>query len=560
MQDQTKPIIKQLLNNKEITALRIEYSDLVFICRIAEPIKDFLVINFSDRTQSFGMLPSGFLKRGGQPRHKETILGREIDRVIRPLINEAKIVDIYTISRDKNLSNDRMVQYILQGMSEILLLKKYIDEPLNIIRLDIPNVKFGVVTLYKNFIIGLSIQSNGVNYKDIAKQIQANCPNFTNMGWKYQGIENKIEPGVNYRKNYLQVTKTVLDYFFDTGKSKDINFFLEMYPDFYDGMKFAYLNEIKNGNRIGGRNSFTDVRTRVVEDDTFAGVNNRFSIVGYVGAPASEAYEKGMVIRASISCNPLNTSQILDATDYDEKYDDFIVHYYNCAISHPEFVGKRVSKRELGHANLIKSGLNNFDGVEGMVISIDAEVMIPNGGTSMFSTTLGSILLYNAGLTDKVITGNSSGLILKDNSIHRLSDITYTEDLFGMCDIKVSSHEDNIYAIQADFKDIKALHISILEEFLSISIQDNKKIYNQISKYINRSLINLPIPKVYVYKTKDSKNVGKFIGKMGVNIKEFTSKFNVSVDVEDLKLKIFSDQEISEECKSALKSLNFIED
>ena len=554
MQDQKQPIITQLINNKNTIALKIEYSDFVFICRIADPIKDFLVINFSDRTQSFGMLPSGFLKRGGQPRHKETILSREIDRVIRPLINEPKLVDIYTVSRDKHLSNDKMVKYILQGVSEILLLKKYIDEPLNIILLEIPGVNFGVVTLYKNFVIGLSIQSNGVNYKDVVEYIKKNTRDFNNLGWKYQGIEEKIQEG----GNYFQVCKTIMDYILDTGRQNDVNYFLNLYPNYYDGMKVVYLEKLQT-NRVGGRKGLREIRSRIIEKDSFPGIKNKFSIIGHVGAPTTESYSKGMVIRASISSNPLNTSQILDSTDYDEKYDDFIIHYYNMGLSHDEFIAKRVSKRELGHAQLVKSSLSNFSSVDGTVVSMDFEVLVPNGGTSMFSTTLGSILLYNAGLKDIVITGSSSGMILKDGNVHRISDITYTEDLFGMCDVKISSQGDNIYASQADFKDIQSLHISILEEFISMSIEDNKKIYNQISEYLDRS-INLPIPKVYIYKTKDSKNIGKFIGKGGSNIKDFTSKFNLTVDVEELSLKIYSEGELSSDCIKELKRLEFNKD
>ncbi|EPP29700.1 polyribonucleotide nucleotidyltransferase, partial [Chlamydia psittaci 84-8471/1] len=86
-------------------------------------------------------------------------------------------------------------------------------------------------------------------------------------------------------------------------------------------------------------------------------------------------------------------------------------------------------------------------------IRIESSITESNGSSSMASVCGGCLALMDAGVPIKTpIAGIAMGLILDDDHVTILSDISGLEDHLGDMDFKVAGNTEGITAFQMDIK------------------------------------------------------------------------------------------------------------
>jgi polyribonucleotide nucleotidyltransferase len=134
-----------------------------------------------------------------------------------------------------------------------------------------------------------------------------------------------------------------------------------------------------------------------------------------------------------------------------------------------------------------------------------------------------------------MVSGVAMGLI-KDSSgnCHIFTDISGSEDAFGLMDFKVTGTETGVMAIQMDIKDKVGLTRELLGQALEQARVGRLHILNEMKKTMKSSRENVAdhAPRVTFLRVPQDK-IGAIIGPGGKNIKDIIARTGAQIDIED---------------------------
>jgi len=195
------------------------------------------------------------------------------------------------------------------------------------------------------------------------------------------------------------------------------------------------------------------------------------------------------------------------------------------------------SRREIGHGALAERALEpviptqeNFP----YTIRVVSEVLSSNGSTSMASVCGSTLSLMDAGVPIIApVAGIAMGLVTEKDKYAILTDIAGVEDFNGDMDFKIAGTKKGITAIQLDIK-ISGLTEQIIKETLERAKTAREIILEKMLEVIpaSREKISKYAPRVAVLHVEPEK-IGEIIGPGGRMIRKIMELTKAQIDIED---------------------------
>src|SRR3990167_5599376 len=215
------------------------------------------------------------------------------------------------------------------------------------------------------------------------------------------------------------------------------------------------------------------------------------------------------------------------------------MHHYNFP---PYSVGevrpmRGPGRREIGHGALAERSLapiipskDEFP----YTIRLVSEILSSNGSSSMASTCGSTLSLMDAGVPiKKPVAGVAMGIITDGTQHKVLSDIQGIEDHFGDMDFKVTGTADGITAMQMDVK-IDGLTPDALEKALVQAKENRLFIIGKMNETIAAPRTNLsPYAPRIITLMIDPGKIRDVIGPGGKIINQIIDETGVAIDIED---------------------------
>jgi polyribonucleotide nucleotidyltransferase len=187
-------------------------------------------------------------------------------------------------------------------------------------------------------------------------------------------------------------------------------------------------------------------------------------------AHGSSLFTRGMTQALNIvTLAPLSYAQMVDTmeTEGERRY----LHHYNApgyTVGEVRRLGSP-GRREIGHGYLAERALTAVLPEEAdfpYTMRSVTEIMSQNGSTSMAATCSSCLALMDAGVPLKrPVSGIAMGLMVDGDKHYVLSDIADAEDFAGDMDFKTAGTEKGITALQMDMK-VHGLKVDVLEKAL----------------------------------------------------------------------------------------------
>ena len=271
----------------------------------------------------------------------------------------------------------------------------------------------------------------------------------------------------------------------------------------------------------------------------------------------SSLFTRGLTQALNIvTLAPLSYAQLVDTmevTDGERRY----MHHYN-APGYTVGEIKRLGapgRREVGHGYLAERALlPMLPDKEDFPYAIRSvtEIMSQNGSTSMAATCSSCLALMDAGVPLKhPVSGVAMGLIVDGDRHFVLTDLADQEDFAGDMDFKCTGTTEGITALQMDMK-VHGLPVDILRDALKQAKQGRAKILTHMLQTIAepRAELSPYAPRIEKLLVNPDK-IGSIIGKGGETINKITSETGVEIDIDESGLVTFASTN-SEKMKRAI--------
>jgi polyribonucleotide nucleotidyltransferase len=564
---------------------------------VSAPTQEFpgflpLTVDYRELFSAAGKIPGGYHKREGKPSDREVLIGRLIDRTIRPLFpmryfDQLQILStVYSVDKEHTPSNLGLLASSLAlsisqipfmgpvAMVEIGRLDgKWVVNPLydaslkSDVRLVVAGTDEGVAMVEgsstemseSEFVEALTLAHEKIKIliawqkeiqAEIGKAKQEIPDPYAWQEWQKrvedyltsERIKSVYIPDKVQRNAQLD---SLREAFLKTHESL-IKAGSEMLPKVIQYI-FDRVLEIKVteyiftiSKRIDGR-AFDQIRPISVE-------------VGLLPCTHGSAlFTRGRTqALVSVTLGGGQDEQKIDnIMDGEENSGAFMLHYNFPPFSVGEVKPLRgPGRREIGHGYLAASALRRMLPSRTdfpYTIRIVADMLESDGSTSMATVCGSTMALMQAGVPIKnMVSGIAMGLLKSiDGKFTVLSDISGFEDAFGLMDFKVAGTETGITAIQMDIKYKGGLPTSIFNGALEQAKKGRIHILGEMKKVMsapNPTLSDL-VPKLITVKINTDK-IGAVIGTGGKVIREIIEKTGTSIDIEpDGLVKIFGGPE-----------------
>ncbi|MBR4110827.1 MAG: polyribonucleotide nucleotidyltransferase [Clostridia bacterium] len=590
----------------------VRYGDTVVIVNVTasksprEGIDFFpLSVDYEERLYSVGRIPGSFTKREGKPADKAILVGRAIDRPIRPLfpkdLRNDVCVNAMVLCVDPDCSPEVAAQI---GTSAALSIS---DIPFNG-----PTAAVSVGYVDGEIVINPTLEQrerNKLNLtvagtKDKVSMIEAGADQIPEdlmlqaIERGHQEIARIAEFIENIQKEigkekftyesadvdhdfYEELSAFAKDKMYNALQAVDkeeresnleklnqeiADYFVEKYGEDFDAkaMKLAdaiYKLEkktvrymiLEEQKRVDGR-GIDEIRPLSAEVDILPRTHG------------SALFSRGQTqVLSVVTLGTVADEQELDGLD--EETSKRYIHHYNFP---PYSVGEArpsrgPGRREIGHGALAERALvpvipsqDEFP----YTIRVVSEVLSSNGSTSQGSICGSTLSLMAAGVPIKEpVAGISTGLVTDENDRNRyvmITDIQGIEDFFGDMDFKVAGTKNGITAIQVDIK-IDGLTMDIIKQ--AFERTKNARMYildNIMLKAIPeaRKEISKYAPKILTMSINPDK-IKDVIGSGGKTINKIIAETGAKIDIED-DGRVFIAAEDTEAADRAVKMIKDI--
>lgn len=550
-----------------------------------------LSVDYEEKFYAAGKISgSKFIKREGKPADEAILIGRLIDRPIRPLFpkNCRREVQVVTtvLSMDPNFRPDMIA--MLAASSALMLAGLPFDGPIAGVRIGRLNGEFkaflspeerekspldlvvackdGKVMMVeagadevpeamiveamhwavKNVQPVLDLQRELAEKAGVAPvdcEMHYTEEELQAQSEVNQWLEGKL--GDNLRGNVLErnekteALRDSMDADFaekfgegDTEEAKQADYADRLQKLYHEAFELAIHNEVRrsiveDGVRPDGR-SLTEVRPLSSQVDVLPRVHG------------SALFTRGLTQALNaVTLAPLSFAQIVDTmevTDGKRRY----MHHYNApsyTVGEPGRIGAP-GRREVGHGYLAERALIPVIPSEEdfpYAIRSVTEIMSQNGSTSMAATCSSCMALMDAGVPLKrPVSGVAMGLILADDGTpHILTDLMDAEDFAGHMDFKITGTTEGVTALQMDMK-VHGLPVDILEKAIDQSHAGRLHILEHMLSVIPapKGQLSQYAPRIEKLMISPDK-IGTVIGKGGETINKITSETGATIDIDD---------------------------
>ena len=563
-----------------------------------------LSIDYEEKWYASGRISgSRFIKREGRPSDDAILIGRLIDRPIRPLFpkgyrEEVQVVTT-VLSADPEFRPDMIA--MIAASSALHLAGVPFDGPVAGLRIGKINGEFKaflspeeqekspldlVVAGIESGITMVEAGANEVPEEEI----------IAGLAWAYENFQPAIKLQNELRTKYIEAgyfeehafelvlpNEEILKEVEEWTDGKFDSKIRETYPKynqniaeirdkFHAEMLEKFGEEVYEEIRKEYDEAFTlavhkAVRKGIIEDgerpdgrelDEIRPLSSEIDFLPR--AHGSSLFTRGVTQAMNIvTLAPLSYSQLVDTMEFNE-IERRYMHHYNApgyTVGEPRRLGSP-GRREIGHGYLAQRALEAvLPSVEDFPYAIRSvtEIMSQNGSTSMAATCSSCMALMSAGVPLKnPVSGIAMGLMMDGETPYILSDIADAEDFAGDMDFKCTGSKNGITALQMDMK-VHGLPVSVLEKAILTSRKGREHILRHMLSVISEPKKSLSpyAPRIEKIKINPEK-IGAIIGKGGETINKITSETGAEVDIKEDGLTTIA----SSNAEQIEKALNWI--
>lgn len=345
--------------------------------------------------------------------------------------------------------------------------------------------------------------------------------------WLDGKMGDKLRAPMAERHERMHVLRTDLLAHFEEKLGERYEEFKREYEDAFAAAanKDVRKGILEDGVRPDGR-KFTEIRP----------LSSEVSLLPR--AHGSSLFTRGLTQSLNIvTLAPMSYAQVVDTMERDEE--KRYMHHYNApgyTVGEIRRLGSP-GRREIGHSALAERALLPvLPDVEVFPYAIRSvtETTSQNGSTSMAATCSSCLALMDAGVPlKKPVSGIAMGLMIEGDNVIILSDIADAEDFAGDMDFKVTGTTNGITALQMDMK-VHGLPIEILKKALMQGKEGRAYILDHMLSTIAepRKELSPYAPRVESIKINPDK-IREVIGKGGEMIQKITGETGAEIDIKD---------------------------
>jgi len=569
---------------RSTAAVLVRYGDTVILATAmvsGKPLAGFdyfpLSIDYEEKMYAAGKISgSRFIKREGRPSDEAILIGRLIDRLIRPLWPKGyrhEVQGVSTVlSLDPSFRPDAIAMIAMSAA--FMLTGAPFDGPVAGLRVGIKDGKMaafmsreelaaGVLDLFvagtKDAVMmveaganeaseeqivealqfaqaamqpAIALQEQLVEKVGVAKQeYELSLPSEDILHEVNEWLEGKL--GANIRGPYAERHEKM-----HVIREDLMTHFAEKLGDEWEDTKRDYEDAFAAAAN-------QDVRTGILEDGLrpdgrgLAEIRTLSSQVGLLPrAHGSSLFTRGMTQGLNIvTLAPLSFAQMVDTME--QEGERRYMHHYNApgyTVGDIKRLGSP-GRREIGHGYLAERALLPMLPSEAdfpYAIRAVTEIMSQHGSTSMAATCSSCLALMDAGVPLKApVSGIAMGLLIEGDKVIVLSDIADAEDFAGDMDFKVTGTSKGITALQMDMK-VHGLPVDVLRQALEQAKGGRAHILEHMLTTLAepRKELSPYAPRVESITINPDK-IREVIGKGGETIQKITAETGAQIDIQD---------------------------
>ena len=540
-----------------------------------------LSIDYEERFYAAGKISgSRFIKREGRPSDEAVLIGRLIDRPIRPLFPKGYRQEVQVVATVLSMDPDFRpdVVAMIAASSALMLTGTPFDGPVAGLRVGRVNGEFKAFLtpeereqsdldlVVAGIASGITMVEAGA--KEVSEEVIVDA-----MAWAHQMMQPaialqrelaaKVAPtsqeyelvlpdeaiqqtadewvdgklGEKIRRPYPERNEVVneIRWAFHEAMAEKLGLSAEEYDEVRDEYDEAFTLALHK-----------DVRRGIVEDGkrpdgrALTEIRPLSSEVGLLPrAHGSSLFTRGVTQGMNIvTLAPLSYAQLVDTMEVNDGERRYM-HHYNApgyTVGEVKRMGSP-GRREIGHGYLAERALTPvLPSEEDFPYAIRSvtEIMSQNGSTSMAATCSSCLALMDAGVPlSAPVSGIAMGLMMDGDTPYVLSDIADAEDFAGDMDFKVTGTAKGITALQMDMK-VHGLPVAVLRQAIEQSKAGRAHILQHMLSVLPapREALSPYAPRIEKLKI-DPDKIGAVIGKGGEVINKITSETGAEVDIKE---------------------------
>ena len=540
-----------------------------------------LSIDYEEKFYAAGKISgSRFIKREGRPSDEAVLIGRLIDRPIRPLFPKGYRQEVQVVATVLSMDPDFRpdVVAMIAASSALMLTGTPFDGPVAGLRVGRVNGEFKAFLtpeerersdldlVVAGIASGITMVESGA--KEVSEEVIVDA-----MAWAHQMMQPaiqlqrelaaKVAPtpqeyelvlpdetiqqtadawvdgklGEKIRRPYPERNEVVneIRWAFHEAMAEKLGLGAEEYDEVRDEYDEAFTLALHK-----------DVRRGIVEDNmrpdgrALTEIRPLSSEVGLLPrAHGSSLFTRGVTQGMNIvTLAPLSYAQLVDTMEVNDGERRYM-HHYNApgyTVGEVKRMGSP-GRREIGHGYLAERALTPvLPSEEDFPYAIRSvtEIMSQNGSTSMAATCSSCLALMDAGVPlSAPVSGIAMGLMMDGDTPYVLSDIADAEDFAGDMDFKVTGTAKGITALQMDMK-VHGLPVAVLRQAIEQSKAGRAHILQHMLSILPepREALSPYAPRIEKLKI-DPDKIGAVIGKGGEVINKITSETGAEVDIKE---------------------------
>jgi len=537
-----------------------------------------LSIDYEEKFYAAGKISgSRFIKREGRPSDEAILIGRLIDRPIRPLFPKGYRQEVQVVasvlSMDPNFRPDSIA--MIAASAALMLTGTPFDGPVAGLRVGRINGEFkAFLTAEQRENSDLDLVVAGI--ESGITMVEAGADQVSEetiaeaLAWAFE----QYQPAIKLQRELADLIKPEAQQYELVLPNEDIQKEVDAWVEgkLGEGLRRPYpeRNELVNqlrwdfheqmAEKVGDTyaelrdeydEAFTsalhkDVRKGIVESQTRPdgrGLDEIRPLSSEVGllprAHGSSLFTRGVTQGLNIvTLAPLSYAQLVDTMEVNDGERRYM-HHYNApgyTVGEVRRLGSP-GRREIGHGYLAERAVIPVLPSEAefpYAIRSVTEIMSQNGSTSMAATCSSVLALMDAGVPLKApVSGIAMGLMMDGDTPYVLSDIADAEDFAGDMDFKVTGTSEGITAIQMDMK-VHGLPVDVLKQALLKAKPGRAFILDHMISTLAapRDELSPYAPRVETIVINPDK-IREVIGKGGETIQKIVAETGAQIDIKD---------------------------
>ena len=550
-----------------------------------------LMVDYIEKFYAVGKMPGGFIKRESRPSVEATLVGRLVDRPLRPLFPEGFYNDTHVVITTLSYDGVNLPETIAATGASLAL--SISDIPFN-------GPVAGVIVGYVNGEYVLNPTKEALEDIDIFLSIAGTKDAITMVEAGAKEVSEEVMLGaIVFGHDRIREICAFQEAFIELVGAKEKFAFEVKQPlpevkEFVDAQEARIKEAVLTIGKQAREEALEAIEEKLLEEFTaktlegteatelekelLTEFNKYFEVVLTKVVRESILYNKHRVDgRTTKEIRPLDVEidvlprthgsalftrgetqalviatlgtkddeQIVDGLD-DEIKKKFYLHYNFPAYSVGEAGFMRApGRRELGHGSLAERALKYVmpsDEEFPYTVRLVSEITESNGSSSQASVCGGSLALMAAGVPTKApVAGIAMGLIKEGDDFVVLTDIMGIEDHLGDMDFKVAGTKEGITALQMDIK-ISGISREVMDIALKQALEARLEILEKMNSVIPtpKAEISKYAPRIHTMTIATDK-IATLIGPAGKNIKAIIEETGAKIDIEDSgKVAIFT--------------------